>query len=462
MSRMILTVIGGGSVNWMRGLMRDVYLMDEVEGGEIRLVDPNREHTEAVAAMLAAFNRMRDKNYKISIVEDRKAALTGADFVMTTFSPGRMDAYFNDLEIPVKYGIRLPVSMTVGVSGISAALRTAPVAYEIVQDMEEVCPGAWLLNVTNPMTVVTRAMNLAARRVHVLGFCHGLHDITRLLGPILGLSRPEGVSVLDYIFRWLPEQGFQFTTAGLNHFIWLVRATWKGEDMLPRIRQFARDHERIAPPESQERAPTPWENDFQATLALCRRFGFLPIGGDRHHLEFIPSLCNVRNGWGMKYGVFKTTVDHRRHLIDQYLARIRRITTGEEKMEWIPSDEELTGVMRAILTRGSMVTNVNLPNRGQIDDLPRDVVVETFATVTAEGVTPHAAGALPGGIGTLCRLHAEVQELTLRAALEGSRELLLEALSLDPHSAAADFEELSAMADELLLANRPWLPRFFS
>ena len=125
-----LCVIGGGSVNWMRGLMKDVYTLNGVEGGEIRLVDPNTEHVTSVKNMLLKFNELTDKNFEVSVVEDRKAALAGCDFVLTTFSPGAMDAFFNDLEIPVKYGVRLPVSMTCGVSGISAADST-----EIVEDM---------------------------------------------------------------------------------------------------------------------------------------------------------------------------------------------------------------------------------------------------------------------------------------------------------------------------------------
>jgi len=125
---MNLTVIGGGSSQWMKNLMRDVYLLDCVDGGEIRLVDPRRDAVEAVAGMLRAFNGMRNKDYAISVTDDRREALEGADFVMTTFSPGSMDAFYHDLEIPIEYGIQIPVSMTVGPPGVSAALRTAPVA----------------------------------------------------------------------------------------------------------------------------------------------------------------------------------------------------------------------------------------------------------------------------------------------------------------------------------------------
>ena len=462
MSRTTLAVIGGGSVNWMRSLMRDIYLMDELDGGEIRLVDPNREHAESVAAMLAAFNRMRGKDYAVSIVEDRREALTGANFVMTTFSPGTMDAYFNDLEIPVKYGIRQPTSMTVGPSGISAALRTAPVGYEIVQDMEAVCPGAWLLNVTNPMSVVTRAMNLAARTVRVVGLCHELHKLPRLLGPILGLHQPKDMDILDYLYHWLPEQGFDYTVAGINHFIWLTRAQWNGEDVLPRIREFARQHERVVSEEDPEDAPpSPWNNHSEATLALTRTLGCMPVAGDRHLVEFWPSLCNVRNGYSMGYGIYKTTVDHRRHNVDKFHATIRAIAEGRETPDWTRSGEEMTSVVRAVVSGKPELLNLNLPNDGQISNLPRDVVVETQAVVEGKSITPRGAGELPGAVGTLCRLHCDVHELTLRSALEGSRELLVEALTLDPCTAAADFAELGRLADDLLQANRKWLPRFF-
>ena len=109
---MILTVIGDGSSQWIKSLMRDVYLLDEIDGGEIRLVDPKRENVEAEARMLDTFNQVRNKAYVISVTDDRKEALKNADFVMTTFSPGSMGPFYHDLEIPIKYGIRIPVLMT--------------------------------------------------------------------------------------------------------------------------------------------------------------------------------------------------------------------------------------------------------------------------------------------------------------------------------------------------------------
>lgn len=457
-----LAVIGGGSVNWMRGLMRDVYMLDGVEGGEIRLVDPNVSHVTSVRNMLLKFNELTGKAFAVSIVEDRKEAMAGCDFVLTTFSPGAMDAFFNDLEIPVKYGVRLPVSMTCGISGISAALRTVPVAYEIVQDMEEVCPGAVLLNVTNPMTAVTKAFNLAAKTVTVYGICHEINALPRILGKILGIHKPEGMPVGTYLYSWLKEQGVEYTVAGLNHYIWLTGITVNGEDMLGKIRQFAMENETLDPDRDLQQATNSYQNNCQAKLALCRQFGYLPIPGDRHLIEFMSSLCNAQNGFGMKYGVLKTTVDSRR--LDKVLQQqyIDRIASGEETVQWDRSGEEITAIMKSYIDKTEMITICNRPNIGQIENLPMGAIVETLVKKEKDGsITPLNAGKLPRPIHHICYLHTAINEMVVEAALAGDRKLLIEAMSLDPSTGTMDFGRVPELVDELLNANRKWLPRFF-
>ena len=454
---MVLTVIGGGSSQWMIKLMQDVYLLEAVRGGEIRLVDPDRAGAEAVAAMLERFNRDRERDYQVAVVDDRLAALQGADFVLTTFSPGSMDAFDYDLEVPVRFGVRQPVSMTVGPAGISASLRTVPVADEIVRDMERVCPDAWLLNVTNPMTTVTRAMSMAADSVHVVGLCHEFHSFATLAPRIFGLEPPDGLTIPQQLYEWMPAQGLDYTVAGINHFVWITGASLHGADAIPRIRAFARDHVDLR----EEQAPFSLGNAHGAKLALCRTFGYLPVVGDRHLVEFWPHLCNVRNGYAMGFGVEKTTVDSRRHRREENRERVWRLARGEEDADWTDSGEELTTIMRCILTGDETTAIINLPNRGQIRNLPDDAVVETLATVRGDHIEPMDSGELPGSVASLCRLHTDVHELTVRASLAGDRALLVEALSLDPMTAAADFGEIGQLADDLLQANRQHLPRFF-
>lgn len=457
-----LAVIGGGSVNWMRGLMKDIYMLKGVSGGEIRLVDPNVSHVTSVKNMLVKFNELTDKDFKITIEEDRKKAMTGCDFVLTTFSPGAMKAFYNDLEIPVKYGVRLPVSMTCGVCGISAALRTIPVAYEITKEMEEVCPGAVLLNVTNPMTAVTKAFELPAKTVTVYGICHEIHALSRFTESIFGIEKPEDMHIGTYLYSYLKEQGFDYTVAGLNHFIWLTKATLNGKDVLDEVHKFAMEHEELIPKGRDTQATNSYKNNYQAKLAMCRQFGYLPIPGDRHLIEFLPSLCNNQNGWGMKYGVTKTTVDSRK--LDKVLQQreIDMIASGEKEMEWNQSGEEIAGIIQSYLDEKELITICNKPNVGQISNLPEGAIVETLIRKDVDGtIHPIPAGDLPRAIQPLCYLHSTINEMVVEAALNGDRRLLIEALSMDPSTATMDFSRIPDLCEELLNANKEWLPNFF-
>ncbi len=202
--------------------------------------------------------------------------------------------------------------------------------------------------------------------------------------------------------------------------------------MIPVIRQYARDNRDTR---SDDEPYSATQNFDAVKLALCRTFGYLPVAGDRHLVEFWPSLCNPNNGYGMKYDVIKTTVDSRRRGVDESMAAVRRVSEGKEEIDWTRSGEEMTAIMEAILTQSETRCILNLPNQGQITNLPEDVVVETLGTVSADAITPEPSGELPGSVGSLCRLHADVHEMTVEAALSGDRDLTLQAISLDPLSA---------------------------
>ena len=441
-------------------LMRDVYQMEHADGGEIRLVDPNVEHAQAVADMLSKFNELRGKDYQISVTAHRQTALKNADFVLSTFSPGAMDAFYNDLEIPIRYGIRQPVSMTVGPCGSSAALRTCSEAFDLVNDMEKACPGAVLLNVTNPMTAVTRAMNMATKTIKVIGMCHEFHYLEKYIGQAIGLPRPQEMNILNYLYAYLPSQGLDYEIAGINHFIWVTRAILNGRDMLPVIREYARtrlNHPGIAGEVDIQKA----RENF-AKFTLCDVFGYMPLVGDRHLIEFMPSLCNQRTGWGMEYGVKKTVVAERILGKKKSLQEIRDIASGQQAVQWDSSSEEMTVIMDALLAGKSTTGIMNLPNHGQIANLPKGSVVETLADIDPDGnITPRQTGELPRSIAVICQLQLQIIDMIIEASLEGNRELFIEALVLDPLCADASLRQISNMADELLFANRFWLPRFY-
>ncbi|MCF6175477.1 MAG: hypothetical protein L3J71_06905 [Victivallaceae bacterium] len=444
-----LAVVGGGSVNWMRILMKDFYLAENINGGEIRLIDPQQDDVELVASLLKFYNIEQQKSYKIIIASTLEEGLAGVDFVITTFSPGSMDAFMHDLEIPVKYGIRLPVSMTVGAGGISAALRTVPVCYELVEKMEKWCPGAWLLNVTNPMSCVTKALNLAARTVKVVGLCHEFTAFREILGKVIPeLAKSKDLMSDDeYFYEYLTECDFDYTVAGINHFIFLTQAKYQGNDVLPRFREYC---------------SSALANEINVKYTICQNFGYLPIPGDRHLVEFLANLCNPLNGYGMKYNVAKTFVDARRLVKMGQRAEIKAIVSKEQAVSWQKSSEQLVTILESIVFDKTCNAIVNLPNQGQIENLPAGAIVETFAELRDGKFTPRKSGKLPAPIDSITRLHIDVQELTVQAALAGDRNKLINALSIDPISGLADFQEIPKMAEELLVANKAHLPRFFN
>ncbi len=471
MDKVILTVVGGGSVNWMPKLMKGFFSIKGLNSGEIRLVDSNRKHTNLIAKMIMGFNKIKNKGFEVSIFDDRKEALKNADIVWTTFSPGSLNAFWNDLEIPIKYGINLPVSMATGTSGISAALRTVPVAYEIVEDMEECCPGSWILNETNPMTAITKAMNLASKTIKTIGMCHEFHNnFPKYIEHIFNLKKPKGMSGVEYAHYWLPENGFKYTVAGLNHFIFLIKATLDEEDVIPKIREYCNTHRYLGGDYNNESNnlyigysdSDPFKNRFMASLSIGRQYGYISVNGDRHTIEFIPGLCNIHNGFGMKYGVLKTSIDRRRIIEKNNLEAIKKIINNEVDIKWEEEPcEQMIDIVKAILSKKSTKCMINTPNKGQITNLATGSVAETEAEVSTEKIRASYVGKLPGSIGTLCKLHSDVILLTVKAALEGSRDLFIEALSLDPITGQADFGKIGDLADELLYANKEWLPRFF-
>jgi len=164
----------------------------------------------------------------------------------------------------------------------------------------------------------------------------------------------------------------------------------------------------------------------------------------------------------MKYGVLKTTVDSRR--LDKVLQKqeIDDIASGRQPMDWTHTSEEVAGIMQSYIDQTEMVTIANMPNVGQIENLPLGSIVETKVKKGKDGsITPIPAGTLPETVRALCSLHTTVNEMVVEAAMTGDRKLLISAMSLDPSTGTMDFGRVPELCEELLSANRAWLPRFF-
>jgi len=424
-----IVIVGGGSYNWSPKLMADLALTQTLQG-RLTLMDIN---PEALAVMVSLGRRMMSElggHFDVQGTDDLAEALRGANYVVLTINTGGYEATRQDLEIPEKYGLVQTVGDTVGPGGLIRGLRNIPVVVQIAQKMEQVCPDAWLMNYSNPMGILTRAVAVASD-IKVVGLCH------ELLGLELKLSSILGIAELGRI---------KFKVGGINHFSWVAEATLNGEDILPRVREFARTWRVDA---SYDLFP-PYNDQMLVKFRLLETTGLLGVAGDRHIVEFYSHFISPESEYGWTYGVKRTTADDFEEEYASNERRARAMLADEEPLPSSHSSEIVFQIVESIEHDLNREFFVNLPNVGQIANLPLDNVVETYALANGRGLTPVAFGELPPSVAPQVRLHSEIQEMIVEAGLTGDKELALQAFLLDPM--IRDFDAGSRMFDEMCQA----------
>jgi alpha-galactosidase len=399
--------------------------------------------------------KLRGIGLRARSTTDRRAALDGADFVVVTISTGGFTSMRHDLEVPARHGIRQSVGDTVGPGGVSRALRNVPVLVGIARDMEELCPDAWMLNITNPMTALCRSVTRETS-IHTDGLCHEVTITRHVLASLLGVDAGD----------------VDLTVTGVNHFPVVTAAHVDGRDALADLRDLA-DHadERAGDPLPIE-LPDDLDPALRAELTigsvmrshrikfeLLRRFGALPAAGDRHLAEFLPGFLTEESGWGEHWGVHLTTIEDRERSQGQYVAALDALLATDD-LPAAQSGEIVAPLLSCFLTGDHGEFPLNLPNIGQCPDLPDDVVVESIGVTDGHGVHGRDHALAPPFLAEVLRRVAASQELTVEAALSGSRETAFEAMLADPLAGRADYDTVARMTGELIDATKPWLPQF--
>lgn len=435
-----LCIVGGGSPNWTPTLLQDLALTPGL-AGRVVLHDLDQGAAETMARLGRRIVASAGSELAVEAVADLAEALRGAAFVVLTITTGGLAAMRHDLEIPLRYGIVQTVGDTVGPGGVSRALRNIPVVVEIARAMERLCPDAWLLNLSNPLAALTRAV-AATTAIKVVGLCH----------------EPEGVRrTLAAMYR-VAADDVHLSLAGVNHLSWVLDLAVAGRACYREVRDDLAGGREIPIAAPAEGYPDPFQDGWRVKLALLADHDLLAAAGDRHLAEFFPSFLSAEAEGGAAYGVRPTTIEQRAALAERAWRRVRDRLAGEEPVPVARSREAVAAIVAAVAVGRSHECVVNLPNRGQIDELPRGAVVETVGVVGPAGGHGLAVGALPGGVlGTLHR-HVANQELVVAAALDGDRRLALEALVGDP--LVGDRRVAPRLLDELLRANERFLPRF--
>ncbi|MBQ4321553.1 MAG: alpha-glucosidase/alpha-galactosidase [Oscillospiraceae bacterium] len=395
-----IAYIGGGSRGWAWGLMSDLAGAEDLSGS-VYLYDID---FEAAKANETIGNRY-SPNWIYKAVETPGEALTGADFVIISILPGTFDEMESDVHTPEKYGIWQSVGDTAGPGGILRAMRTAPMFEEIAENIRKYAPDAWVINYTNPMTLCVRTLYRVFPEIKAFGCCHEVFGTQSLL-----------TKVVEEEFGVTPERDdIKVNPVSVNHFTWLTSARWQNVDLFPLYAKFC---EKYKDGYSKEKVDVNWMNNYfmseeKVKMDLFRRFGWIAAAGDRHLAEFCPGkwyLESRERVAEMHFGL--TPVSWRKQELQERLEKSRKLLSGELPVEIKKTGEEGVRQMRAILGLGDLVTNVNLPNRGQIPNLPIGAVVETNAVFRAGTVTPVMAGEIPAEILPLVgRVCAEQEAL---------------------------------------------------
>jgi alpha-galactosidase len=420
--------IGAGSVEFTRQLLADLLRFPELTDLEIRLHDIDEERLEVAHGTALQVNERLGAHATIVATTDRAAALDGVGFVIDMVQIGGIAATRLDLEIPAKHGLLQTIGDTTGVGGVFRALRTFPFLTGLLEDMRRYCPDALFLNYTNPMAMNVWWASVVAPDITTVGLCHSVywtvHDLCELIG--------------------VPLEGTHFRAAGVNHQAWLLEWSRDGESLYPRL-----DATIEADPELRRRV----------RVEMYRRLGYYPTETSEHSSEYLSwflrsseQIARFRIEPLQYLGISEENVAEFESA-KRALAEGRPLHLDEGAAEYAPQ------VIHSIVTGTRREIHGNVVNHGLIDDHPEGAVVEVPCVVDAEGVHPVPMGALPPQCAAMNRPYLSVAALTVEAMRTGDRELVRQAVLVDPNaSSTLTPEAIWALCDELTAAHGDRIP----
>jgi len=430
-----ITILGAGSL-FTETLVRDILCIEGLESGCIGLVDIDEPRLKLAAESVSRIVQASGKNWTVEASPQRTDILPGSDFVINTIEVSGVHTVKLENDIPLKYGIDQCIGDTIGPGGMFKALRTIPVWLDILRDAEQLCPKAWVLNYTNPMSMITLA-GLRATKMRIIGLCHSVQGTSQ------ALARYAGV----------PYEQMRWECAGINHMAWFTKLEHEGKDLYPVLRQ------RAADPEIYEQDPVRFD--------IMMHFGYFVTESSGHFSEYVPYYRKrkdliqkyCREGYRGETSFYAKNWPKWRQDRDE---RRKRILEGTEKIDLVRSHEYASNIVEAIALNRPCIVHGNVLNENLIDNLPQGGCVEVPCYVDGTGIHPLKFGPLPEQVAALCRSNMAVFELGVKAALECNREAVYHALMLDPLTAAVLCPaEIRQMTDELFEAERQYLPAGF-
>jgi alpha-galactosidase len=422
-----VTFIGAGSVEFTRNVATDLCSYPELRGSvHFALHDISAERLAHAERLVSRISAQAGAGATVTATADRRAALAGARYVINEVQVGGYAATRADFDIPARYGVRQTIGDTLGIGGIFRGLRTIPVVVSLARDMLLECPDAYLLSYSNPMAMLPWAVYEGTGFSRVYGLCHSVRDTQALLTRLVGAD----------------PQRVRFLTAGFNHQAFVLRFEQDGQSLYPKLASVIE-----ASPELRRRV----------RVEIFRRFGYFPTESSEHSAEYVPWFMR-HDDLIERYRIFVGDYLHRSQENLRELESLERQLAGDDPLDLEPANELASLFIHSLETGAERELHVNIRNGGLITSLPDACCVEVPCLVGAGGAKPVPVGELPVQLTALNRTFLNVVELTVRAALEESRDHVYQAALLDPNTAATlSTDQVVAMCDELLAAHRDLL-----
>jgi len=457
-----ITVVGAGSASFGENTLSAILRSKRLKGSTLALVDRNTDSLDIIHRLADRLNREWGAGFAITSHPNHKDALPDSQFVVNAIEVGaREDLWQRDFEIPIRHGVRQPYAENGGPGGFAHAARNIGPILDIARDMEAECPNAWFVNFTNPMIRICDAVNRHSS-IKAVGLCHQIYQGYMMVGVALakdlGIEVPEGLTGMHASLDQHPHQHrvkeqiiplIDIRAAGLNHFTWILslhdRRT--GEDLYPLFRKrfFELDP-----------AFEPLTRDVFSAFGLC------PVPGDTHLCEYLPWVSDPGARPWERYNIRLYDWDERAAARGSEYRRLNDMANDNASIEsLLHTDSEGALEMIENITGAGNHYHLaaNLPNAGQIANLPLGATVETSVQVNGAGIHPVHAGSLPGPITELCRREITTAQLCVDSAIEGSREKALQCLLLDP--VISDIDTAKKILDDYLIEYKEYLPQFW-
>jgi alpha-galactosidase len=429
--------------------MADLFGTPALGGMHLVLQDIDPAPLPKMEALAHKLNDAMGAKATVAATTDLVAGLDGADFVIVCISTGGFRSMAVDLDVPARHGITQTVGDTVGPGGINRSLRNIPVLVGIGKAMEQHCPEAWMFNITNPMTCLTRAV-CRETDIKTVGLCHEVGNFCMDLAIACGR----------------PFEAVTCAVTGINHFPVLTSLEVDGSDGFDILRKLIDEVgglEALRPypgrPEAEKFSKLDFAERHLLKLTLLDRWGTFPAAGDRHIAEFVSFALTPESEWGAVYNIGLSPISKREQHQAEYVADVDAWLAGTKDLQTWQSGELPSPMIEAMLSGEPFEAPVNIPNAGQGIGLPPDVVLESICVIDSNGIRGRDRTALPSPYDEIVRRQVATQELTVEAALRGDRRLAEEAFALDPLAGRGDLGATEAMVDELLAGTAEWLPQ---